>query len=254
MRDAGTHASGVATVVPPAATAVFGVPTAVSTTDADRLVEQHLGLARALARRFRGRGEPLEDLEQVALLALVKVARRFEPERHVSFSTYATVSIVGELKRHFRDRGWWVRVPRPVHDVYLTLNEANATLQQQLGRSVTTAELSEYLHLPEEDVLEAMEAGSHYRPASLDRPPSERGRPLLDELMAFDDPYDGVLDRHRLRQALPTLGDKERLVLKRYFFDGATQQQIGEELGVSQMQVSRLLARSLGRLRSRLSA
>ena len=247
MSDDCTHASGLATAVR------RGDP-AAATTDAEQLVEQHLGLARALARRFRGRGEPQDDLDQVALLALVKVARRFDPERQVSFSTYATVSIVGELKRHFRDRGWWVRVPRPVHDVYLTLNEANATLQQQLGRSVTIAELSAHLHLPEEDVLEALEAGSHYRPASLDRPSSDRSRPLLDELASSDDPYEGVLDRHRLRQALPALGDQERAVLKRYFFDGATQQQIGEELGVSQMQVSRLLARSLGRLRSQLTA
>lgn len=240
MGNDGSHASSVAV--------------ADSTIDADQLVDQHIGLARALARRFRSRGEPTEDLEQVALLALVKVARRFDAERHVSFSTYATVCIVGELKRHFRDRGWWVRVPRPVHDVYLTLNEANATLQQELGRSVTIAELSEHLHLSEEAVLEAMAAGSHYRPSSLDRPASEGGRPLGDDLESPDDPYDGVLDRHRLCQALPTLSTRERSVLKRYFFDGATQQQIGRELGVSQMQVSRLLARSLGRLRSRLSA
>lgn len=240
MGNDGTHAS---TVTTPA-----------SRLDAEELVEQHLGLARALAQRFRARGEPQDDLDQVALLALVKVARRFDPEFHVSFSTYATVCIVGELKRHFRDRSWWVRVPRPVHDVYLTLNEANATLQQRLGRSVTIAELSDHLHLPEEEVLEAIEAGSHYRPSSLDRPTSEGGRPLIDEIESVGDPYDGVLDRHRLRQALPTLSDRERLVLGRYFFDDATQQEIGRELGVSQMQVSRLLARSLGRLRSRLSA
>ncbi|MDQ6797987.1 MAG: sigma-70 family RNA polymerase sigma factor, partial [Actinomycetota bacterium] len=228
MGNDGSHASVAATADPP--------------VDADQLVRQHLGLARALARRFRSRGEPIEDLEQVALLALVKVARRFDPDRHVGFSTYATVCILGELKRHFRDRGWWVRVPRAVHDVYLTLSEANATLQQELGRSVTVAELSEHLDLSEEAVLEAIEAGSHYRPSSLDRPPSEGGRPLIDELEMPDDPYDGVLDRHRLRQALPTLSERERLVLKRYFFDGATQQEIGQDLGVSQMQVSRLLA------------
>lgn len=235
-------------------TSASGVAIATPVDGADELVEQHVGLARALARRFRARGEPQEDLDQVALLALVKVARRFDPDRHVSFTTYATVSIVGELKRHFRDRGWWVRVPRPVHDVYLTLNEANATLQQELGRSVTIPELSDHLGVPEEAVLEALEAGSHYRPSSLDRPTSEGGRTLVEELDTGDDPYDGMLDRHRLRQAIPMLSHKEQLVLKRYFFDGITQQAIGRELGVSQMQVSRLLARSLGRLRSRLSA
>ncbi|MGI8753661.1 MAG: sigma-70 family RNA polymerase sigma factor [Acidimicrobiales bacterium] len=229
------------------------VRTAASCTDADLLVEQHLGLARALARRFRARGEPQEDLDQVALLALVKVARRFEPERNVSFSTYATISIVGELKRHFRDRGWWVRVPRPIQDVYLTLNEANATLQQELGRSVTIADLSDHLDLSEEAVLEAIEAGSHYRPSSLDRPTSDGTRSLIDDLETPDDPYDGVLDRHNLRQAMLTLTDQERYLLERYFFVGATQQEIGHELGISQMQVSRLLARSLGRLRSLLS-
>lgn len=217
--------------------------------DTDALVESHVGLARSLARRFLRRGEAKEDLEQVAMLALVKAARRYDHTRDVTFATFATVSVLGELKRHFRDHGWMVRAPRRLHDLYLQTGEARETLNQRLGRPPTVTDIAEYLGRSDEEILEAMEAGEGYRPASLDAPAREEGRALADELPAPGDPFEASLDHVRLVQLLPTLSEQEQVVVRRYFFDEKTQVEIGEEIGVSQMQVSRLLARSLGRLR-----
>jgi RNA polymerase sigma-B factor len=223
---------------------------ATSTQEAtDALVESHVGLARSLARRFLRRGETKEDLEQVALLALVKAAHRYDRRRDVTFATFATVSVLGELKRHFRDHGWMVRAPRRLHDLYLQTGEARETLNQRLGRPPTIPDIAGYLGRSEEEILEAMEAGEGYRPTSLDAPSREEGRALADELPAPGDPYEARLDHVRLMQLLPTLTDQEQVVVRRYFFDEKTQVEIGNEIGVSQMQVSRLLARSLGRLR-----
>lgn len=217
--------------------------------DAHALVDSHVGLARSLARRFLRRGENQDDLEQVALLALVKAARRYDRNRDVTFATFATVSVLGELKRHFRDHGWMVRAPRRLHDLYLQTGEARETLNQRLGRPPTVSDVAEYLGRTDEEILEAMEAGEGYRPASLDAPTREEGRPLADELPSSGDPVEARLDHVRLMELLPTLSEQEQVVLRRYFFDERTQAEIGEEIGVSQMQVSRLLARSLGRLR-----
>jgi RNA polymerase sigma-B factor len=212
-------------------------------------VESHLGLARSLARRFLRRGESKEDLEQVAMLALVKAARRFDDTREVTFATFATVSVLGELKRHFRDHAWMVRAPRRLHDLYLQTGEARETLNQRLGHPPTIQDIAGYLDKTDEEILEAMEAGEGYRPASLDAPTREEGRALADELPTPGDPFEERLDHVRLTQLLPTLSRQEQVVLRRYFFDEKTQLEIGREIGVSQMQVSRLLARSLGRLR-----
>lgn len=237
-------------------------PTAdVITTERDRatalepnqLVEGHMGLARSLSRRFQGRGEPPEDLEQVALLALVGAAHRFDPSRDVSFSTFATVSVLGELKRHFRDRGWWVRLPRRVHDTYLAIGEAREVLAQRHGRPPTVQEIGEHLGVSEEDVLEAMEAGGGYRPASLDKPRHPDANAPIDDLAARGgDDYEAVLDRHRLGELLPGLERHEQAAVKGYYFDDRTQADIGRELGVSQMQVSRILSSVARRLRSQL--
>lgn len=217
--------------------------------DVEHLFADHMGLARSLARRFSNRGESQDDLEQVALLALIKAARRFDEGRQVSFATFATVSVVGELKRHFRDRGWWVRVPRRIQDAHLRLREANERLGQELGRGPTAQELAVHLELSEEAVLEAMEAGNHYRPASLDKPVIDGGT-LMDGLASGDAGYDAVDSHQELAELLPRLPPQEKLVLRRYYFDDRTQAEIGREIGVSQMQVSRLISRSLHRLRA----
>jgi RNA polymerase sigma-B factor len=222
-------------------------------TNPNDLVQSHIGLARSLSRRFQGRGEPPEDLEQVALLALVGAAHRFDPGRDVSFSTFATVSVLGELKRHFRDRGWWVRLPRRVHDTYLAIGEAREALAQRIGRSPTVQDIAAHLEIDEEQVLEAMEAGGGYRPASLDKPRHPDAPAPIEELSSSSgDEYEAVLDRHRLRELLPGLEWHEQTALKGYYFDDRTQADIGRELGVSQMQVSRILSSVARRLRTQL--
>src|SRR3954465_13682556 len=154
----------------------------------DQLIEAHLGLAEYLARRFGNRGEPLDDLVQVASVGLVKAVDRFDPERAVEFSTYATHTIVGELKRHFRDKGWAVRAPRRMQELYLRLGKVIATLSQELGRSPTIPELANEAQVSEEEVLEALEAGQAYRFPSLDAPsPGDEGD-SMGAALGQDDP------------------------------------------------------------------
>lgn len=213
----------------------------------DELVTEHLRLARALAHRFLHRGEPADELEQVAYLALVKASRRFDPERNNTFGTYATVSIVGELKRHFRDKTWMLRVPRSTQERYLAIKEAREELGHQLRRVPTVAEISEHLHVGEEAILEAIEAGGTYRTTSLDIRGSDGER--FFDIPVPDTGLDRALDRHRLQAVLPRLDHREQIVLRRLYFDGYTQQRVADELGASQMQVSRLLARTVAKLR-----
>jgi RNA polymerase sigma-B factor len=222
------------------------------TSEQEDLIKTHLGLARALARRFAYRGEALDDLEQVAMLALVKVSRRFDETNGASFSTYATTSILGELKRYFRDHSWVMRVPRRTQETYLAFKRASESLEQDLGRPATIPELSAYLRVSEEAVLEAIEAGRSFWPSSLDTPPSEGAPAPIDELTADGDAYDMALDRQRLRELLPALGERERLIISLLFFEGWTQQRVADRIGVSQMQVSRLLHRILEHLRTEL--
>jgi len=219
----------------------------------DELVRAHLGLAEYLARRFANRGEPLEDLVQVASLALVKSVDRFDPSREVEFSTYATHTIVGELKRHFRDKGWAVRAPRRMQELYLRLSKVVASLSQELGRSPTIAELAAETAVSEEEVLEALEAGQAYRFASLDAPApgDSEGGDTLGSRMGTDDPGLGDAEgRVALSSLLATLAERERMIVRLRFFEGLTQSEIAANLGISQMQVSRLLARSVARLRA----
>src|SRR5687768_2520609 len=158
-----------------------------------KLIEAHLGLAEYLARRFSNRGEPLDDLVQVASTGLIKAVDRFEPERGLEFSTYATHTIVGELKRHFRDKGWAVRVPRRMQELHLRLTTLVSTLNQELGRSPTIAEIAHAAGVSEEEVLEAMEAGQAYRFTSLDAPsPGEDGGSLASTLGEDDVQMSGV--------------------------------------------------------------
>ena len=216
------------------------------------LVEAHLGLAEYLARRFSNRGEPLDDLVQVAAVGLLKAVDRFDPERGVEFSTYATHTIVGELKRHFRDKGWAVRAPRRMQELYLRLGKVVANLSQELGRSPTIPELAAEAQVSEEEVLEAMEAGQAYRFTSLDAPsPGDDSGESLGAHMGDDDP--SMNDAERRAALSPLLGrlpPRERTIIYLRFFEGLTQSEIAAQLGISQMHVSRLLARSLSQLRA----
>jgi len=218
----------------------------------DELVGAHLGLAEYLARRFANRGEPLDDLVQVASLGLLKAVGRFDPERGVEFSTYATHTIVGELKRHFRDKGWAIRAPRRMQELYLRLGKVVATLGQELGRSPTIAELAAEVEVSEEEVLEALEAGQAYRFASLDAPVAGDGETetLASRLGSDDSGMEDAERRATLSPLLHQLPERERLILHLRFFDGLTQSEIASRLGISQMHVSRLLARSVAQLRA----
>jgi RNA polymerase sigma-B factor len=217
----------------------------------DKLVSAYLGLAEYLARRFANRGEPLDDLVQVASLGLVKAVDRFDPERGVEFSTYATHTIVGELKRHFRDKGWAIRAPRRMQELYLRLGKVVATLGQELGRSPTIAELASEVEVTEEEVLEAMEAGQAYRFASLDAPAGgdAEGESLGSRFGDVDPELVGAEQRATLSPLLSRLPHREQVILHMRFFEGLTQSEIARRLGISQMHVSRLLARSVAQLR-----
>ncbi len=218
----------------------------------DQLVAAHMGLAAYLARRFANRGQSLDDLVQVASLGLLKAVDRFDPGLGVEFSTYATTTIVGELKRYLRDRGWAVRAPRRMQDLYLNLSQVIDSLTQQLGRSPNIAELAAEVQASEEEVLEALEAGQAYRFASLDAPApdDEVGGTFGDRLGSEDAELVRAEDRALLEPLLERLPRRERQVVELRFFDGLTQSEIARRVGFSQMQVSRLLTRSVAQLRS----
>jgi RNA polymerase sigma-B factor len=220
----------------------------------DELIEAHLRLAEHLARRFSNRGVPLEDLIQVASLGLVKAVERFEPERGLEFSTFATPTIVGELKRHFRDKGWSVRVPRRIQELHVEVNSLVGTLTQRLGRSPTIEELARASGTSEEEVLEAMEAAQAYRSTSIDAPTTgdDPGAGLAGQLGNEDANLFAAENRMLVASLVDSLPKREQLIMRLRFYDGMTQTQIADRLGISQMHVSRLLARSLNQLRDRL--
>jgi RNA polymerase sigma-B factor len=217
----------------------------------DELVEMHLPLVEYLARRFRNRGEPLDDLVQVATIGLIKSVDRFDLERGVEFSTYATPTIVGEIKRHFRDKGWAIRVPRRLQELKLLLTKATSDLSQKNGRSPTVAELAKHLEMSEEDVLEGLESANAYSAVSLDAPDGtdDDSPSVSDSLGIEDDALEGVEYRESLKPLLERLPPREKKILLLRFFGNMTQSQIAAELGISQMHVSRLLARTLAQLR-----
>ncbi len=214
----------------------------------NELVEAYLGLAHQLARRFSSRGESYDDLVQVASLALVKSVDRFDPGRGVEFSTFATRTVIGELKRHFRDRGWAIRAPRRVQELYLELGPAIESLTQENGRPPTVAEMAASIGTSEEAVLEALEAGQSYRTSSIDAPDRQEGT-LGTRLGDVDPGYVGTDDRMLLAISLTHLPERERTILHLRFVDDLTQSEIAERIGISQMHVSRLLAASLATLR-----
>jgi RNA polymerase sigma-B factor len=213
----------------------------------NELVEEHMRLAEFLARRFAHRGEAADDLRQVALVGLLKAVERFEPDRGLQFSSFATPTITGELKRYFRDRGWAVRVPRRVQELHLELDRTVNELSQQLGRPPTPAEIAQRAGVLEEDVLESMEAGSLYRLASIDagRSDDESSPSHAQRLGEIDAELTAVDDRVAVSEMLSVLPDREQKIVYLRFFEGMTQSEIAEEIGISQMHVSRLLVRSL---------
>ncbi len=212
----------------------------------NQLIEEHLSLARSLARRFANRNEPLDDLEQVAMLGVLKAVERFDPEHGTPFAAFAIPTVVGELRRHFRDRGWMVRVPRRVQDLHLRIGNVVSELSQQLGRSPSPTEIAAAAGVRDEDVLEALEAGNRYRPTSLDVATTGADG---DARMAHSDiELRSVEDRAHLLDLLQRLPERERRVMYMRYFEDMTQAEIAEAIGVSQMHVSRLLTRSLAAL------
>jgi RNA polymerase sigma-B factor len=215
----------------------------------ERLVNAHLGLATTLASRFASRQEAHDDLHQAALLGLLHAVDRFDPTKGVQFTTFAWATITGELKRHFRDRTWGLRVPRRVQELYLVTAEAMDALTNSLGRSPTVAELADRIGASEEDVLEALEARSAYRLASIDTPVSGDGDDTTMQL-GDDDPAYGVVEqRSILADLVNRLPAREREIIHLRFNEELTQAEIAARVGVSQMHVSRLLSNSLGKLR-----
>jgi RNA polymerase sigma-B factor len=216
----------------------------------NKLIECHLGLVEYLARRFAGRGEPLDDLIQVATIGLVKAVDRFDPERQVEFSTYATPTIVGELKRHFRDKGWAVRVPRRLQELNLRLGSVISQLSQDIQRSPTVAEIAAAANASEDEVLEALDSAHAYSLISLDAGTTEEGLSYHEQIGDEDEGLSALEERLSVAPLLGQLTPRERRMLYLRFFKGMTQSEIARELGISQMHVSRLLAKTLAALRT----
>jgi len=221
----------------------------------DELVHLHLPLVEHFARRFLNRGEPFDDLLQVGTIGLIKAIDRFDTDRGVEFSTYATPTIVGEIKRHFRDRGWAIRVPRRLQELRLSITSATAELTQLHGRSPTVSELAEHIGVTQEEVIEGLESSNAYSTLSLDASDDSDDGPasMLDAIGVDDEGLEHVEIRESIKPLLDRLAPREKKILLLRFFKNMTQSQIAEEIGVSQMHVSRLLNRTLAELRVSLS-
>ena len=218
----------------------------------DALVQRFLPLARQLARRYQRGGEPLDDLVQVASLGLLKAIDRFEPGRETAFSSFAVPTILGELKRHFRDRGWSVRVPRDLQEMAVRVDRVTEELSRDLGRAPTPAEIAAHIGATTEQVLEAREAAAAYRAVSLDRPRDEEdddATGIADSVGAEDPGFSLAEDAATVQRLMRVLTEREREVLRLRFEEDLTQSEIGERVGVSQMHVSRLIRQSVARLR-----
>jgi RNA polymerase sigma-B factor len=215
-----------------------------------QLVGRFLPLARQLARRYQRAGEPLDDLIQVASLGLLKAIDRFDPARETAFSSFAVPTILGELKRHFRDRGWSVRVPRDLQELAVRLEPVGEELSRELGRAATPAEIAERTGTTLEQVLEAREAAGAYRAVSLDRPreDDEEGEGLGAAFGIEDPGFDNAEDSATIERLMRVLTEREREVLRLRFAEDLTQAEIGERVGVSQMHVSRIIRQAINRL------
>jgi RNA polymerase sigma-B factor len=220
----------------------------------DDLVRLHLPLVEHCARRFRNRGEPFEDLVQVGTIGLIKSVDRFDVDRGVEFSTYATPTIIGEIKRHFRDKGWAIRVPRRLQELRMQIASASAELTQSLGRAPTPSELADQIGCTVDDVIEGIESSNAYSTLSLDAGDnSDEGSLGVLDMMGVDDAgIEHVELRESIKPLLERLPAREKNILMLRFFKNLTQSQIAAEVGVSQMHVSRLLTRTLDHLREAL--
>ena len=222
----------------------------------ERLIEQYLPLVRSLARRYSYRGEQLEDLVQVGCIGLIKAIDRFDVDRGVELTTYATPNIIGEINRHFRDKGWSVRVPRGLQELNVRLSRLVEDLTVQLERSPTIPELAKAAGVEEEEVLEALETGQAYATLSLSASGSGDDNSDLDPLESLGElehEYEVSEDRAVLAPGLRVLDERERRILHLRFFDGLTQSQIAQQVGISQMHVSRLIRRSLEKIRDEIA-
>lgn len=213
------------------------------------LVEMHLPLVRYVAQRYADRGEPLDDVMQAGTLGLINAVDRFEPDRGVAFSTYAVPTIVGAIRRHFRDATWSVKVPRRLQELRGRIDSAHDQLAQELRRSPTVAEIADRADLDPQDVLDALELGHVRDLAPLDLPTPD-GTSIADQLGDLDASLADVEDKATVKRLLNTLPERERAIVAMRFFNGLSQSQIAEQVGISQMHVSRLLTQSLNRLRS----
>src|SRR5213078_1165632 len=223
----------------------------------EQLIEQYMSLVRSLARRYSYRGEQLEDLVQIGAIGLIKAIDRFDLERGVELTTYATPNIIGEIKRHFRDKGWSVRVPRGLQELNVQLSRLVEQLTVQLGRSPTIAELAKAAGVQEEEVLEALESGRAYSSLSLSQGGGQEDGEELDPLETLgteEHQYDVSEDRAVLAPGFRVLDERERRILHLRFFEGLTQSQIAQQVGISQMHVSRLIRRSLEKIREEIAA
>ena len=224
-------------------------------TAREGLVHLHLPLVEHCARRFRNRGEPFEDLVQVGTIGLLKSIDRFDLEREVEFSTYATPTIIGEIKRYFRDKGWAIRVPRRLQELRMQIGAASADLTQRLGHSPTPRELAELIGCSVEDILEGIESSNAYSTLSLDAGDNDSddgAGTMLDAIGVEDEGLEHVEIRESIKPLLDRLDAREKRILLLRFFKNMTQSQIADEIGVSQMHVSRLLTRTLEQLRTSL--
>jgi RNA polymerase sigma-B factor len=219
----------------------------------DQLIRLNMQMAVDATRRFRGRGIATEDLEQVAYVGLVKAVKGFDPDRGHDFLSFAVPTIRGEVRRHFRDLGWTVRPPRSIQEAQTKIVACEGELYQQLGRAPRPSEIAAHLGLELDLVVEALGASGCFAPASLDAPTHEDGEPAGHHLGHTDEGFDHAEARAVLQPVLARLSKRERTIVEMRFFRGCTQAQIGEEIGVTQMQVSRLLSRLLARLRQELS-
>jgi RNA polymerase sigma-B factor len=222
----------------------------------ERLIEQYLPLVRSLARRYANRGEQLEDLVQVGCIGLIKAIDRFDVDRGVELTTYATPNIIGEIKRHFRDKGWSVRVPRGLQELNVRLSQLLEQLTIQLERSPTIAELAKAAGVDEEEVLEALESGQAYTTVSLSAPSGygeDADLDPLESLGTLEHEYEVSEDRAVLAPGLKALDERERRIIHLRFWEGLTQSQIAQQVGISQMHVSRLIRRSLEKVREEIA-
>jgi RNA polymerase sigma-B factor len=223
----------------------------------EQLIEQYMSLVRSLARRYSYRGEQLDDLVQIGSIGLIKAIDRFDLSRSVELTTYATPNIIGEIKRHFRDRGWAVRVPRGLQELNVKISKLVEQLTVQLGRSPTIPELAKAAGVEEEEVLEALESGRAYTALSLSQGGGQEDGEELDPLETLGDiehQYEVSENRAVLAPGFRVLDERERAILHLRFFEGLTQSQIAQQVGISQMHVSRLIRRALEKIREEIAS